>query len=602
MFLAVTPGPVGGPQQGSAAPLAQTAQDAVRMFPVDPVSTSKQEAKFIENNKVLRNEHQFTYHNINGLNHQGVKQLERIRMSFESGLMDEVKYILNLLIVLSNNNPAKISLKKEYAFLVDHLLRYLQDPGVEIDVKIDCFLIIRNLVQNVDNCQVLSLNAQLREIILSFLYIYQDSINHLDFFENDQFKELIKYSLDIIENISSYLSPIHQDDAIFNKLIFIFKINNDKNTSITILRSISRYMYGSSPNDEEDAAAAVAAASAAAASAAAAAAAAASGTGTPVAAATAAGSRSNDASVLIDDEFLNKTLGFLILSNNSNSIDDEIILTSLDFLIQYLSIKEENLTTLIHKDLNRKLILEKLLPLLMVYKQNYKTEFNIQNLNYLRLYKRVLKKEDLNTTIPNVQADEAVFKDLNKLKEPQRATSWLRCCFKPNKFSSITQIELWRAYESQFNKKKLLPAVEFIKNVQFAFPQSKAKVVQLPNNEGRKFIIEGIEPRLEIVSLETGKNDALINYNNELINNPSKFFRPELDRSEQVEIEKFNYGFNDYLKLNEINISTCLLIKEILKYPLGVAMLQAYKFEFVQNCIYVPDLLNYIYHDIVAVL
>lgn len=589
-FLAVTPGLAGQklqqPQQQQAA---TTGADAIKMFPVDPVSTSKQEAKFIENNKVLRNEHQFTYHNINGLNHQGIKQLDRIKMSFESELMDEVKYILNLLIVLSNNNPAKINLKKDYYFLIDHLLRYLQDPQVEIDVKIDCFLIIRNLIQNVDNCQVLSLNIQLREIILSFLDIYQDSINHLNFFENDQFKELIKYSLDIIENISSYLSPIHEDDAIFNKLIFIFKINNDKNTSITILRSISRYMYGSSPNDD-DFNSTIDAKEASVASAG-------GNTGNAN-----GNHRNNDASVLIDDEFLNKTLGFLILSNNNNSIDDEIILTSLDFLIQYLSIKEENLIMLINKDLNRKLILEKLLPLLMVYKQNYKTEFNIQNLNYLRLYKRVLKKEDLNTTIPNVQSDEAVFKDLNKLKEPQRATSWLRCCFKPNKFSSITQIELWRAYESQFNKKKLLPAVEFIKNVQFAFPQSKAKVVQLPNNEGRKFIIEGIEPRVEIVSLETGKNDALINYNNELINNPSKFFKPELDRSEQVEIEKFNYGFNDYLKLNEINISTCLLIKEILKYPLGAAMLQHYKFEFVQNCIYVPDLLNYIYHDIIAVL
>lgn len=535
-------------------------QDSIKMIPIDAISTSKQESKFIENNKILKNEHQFTYHNINGLNHQGIKQLERIKMSFESELMDEIKYTLNLLIVLSNNNPSKINLKKDYSFLIDYLIQYLKNPKIEIDIKIDCFLIIRNLIQNIENCQILSLNIQLREIILSFLNIYQDSINYLNFFENDQFKELLKYSLDIIENISSYLSPINKDDLIFNKLIFIFKLNNDKNISITILRSISRYLYGSNSINE------------------------------------------NDASILIDNEFLNKTLGFLILSNNNNSIDDEIILTSLDFLIQYISIKEFNLINLINNDINRKLILEKLLPLLMIYKQNFKTEFNLQNLNYIRLYKRLLEKKDLNTKIPIISNNETIFNELNKLKEPQRATSWLRCCFKPNKFSNITQIALWRAYESQFNKKKLLPAVEFIKNVQFAFPQSKAKVIQLPNNEGRKFIIEGIEPRLEIVNLETGKNDALINYNNELINNTSKFFKPELKQSEQVEIEKFNYGFNDYLKLNEINISTCLLIKEILKYPQGVSMLKSYKFEFVQNCIYVPDLLNYIYNDIISVL
>lgn len=128
-----------------------TQQDALKMFPIDAVPTSKQEAKFIENNKILKNEHQYTYQNINGLNHQGVKQLERIKMSFESEMMDEVKYVLNLLIVLSNNNPAKINLKKDYSFLVDYLLKYMQEQNVEIDIKIDCFLIIRNLIQNIDN-------------------------------------------------------------------------------------------------------------------------------------------------------------------------------------------------------------------------------------------------------------------------------------------------------------------------------------------------------------------------------------------------------------------------------------------------------------------
>ncbi|CAI8510822.1 unnamed protein product [Pichia kudriavzevii] len=539
--------------------ISQDPQPNTQMIPVDPLPTAKQEARFIDNNKILKNEHQFTYQNIHGLGNQGIKQLERIKMSFESDLLDEIKYVLNLLIVLSNNSPSKINLKQDYSFLVDYLLKYLENPQIEIDVKIDCFLIIRNIIQDIENCQTLSLNEKLREIILSFLDIYEDSVNHLSFFENDQYKELIKYALDIIENISSYLSPIKSDDLIFNRLIRIFKLNNDKNTSITILRSISRYLYGSSAT-------------------------------------------TNDASTLIDDDFLNKTLGFLILANNSNTIDDEVILTSLDFLIQYLSIKEDNLVKLVQGDVNRKLIIEKLLPFLMIYKQNYKTEFNTQNLNHLRLYQRVLKTGDFNTVIPTMGTDDEIFRDLNSLKEPQRATAWLRCCFKPNKYSNITQIELWRAYESQFEKKNLLPAVEFIKNVQFAFPQSKAKVIQLPNDGGRKFIIDGIEPRLQVVNLEKGKNDALVNYNDELTNNPSKYYKKDLKQAEQVEIERFNYGFNDYLKLNEINKSTCLLVKEFLKYPLGVQMLKPYKFEFIQNCIYVPDLLNYIYDDIISFL
>lgn len=44
--------------------ISQDPQPNTQMIPVDPLPTAKQEARFIDNNKILKNEHQFTYQNI----------------------------------------------------------------------------------------------------------------------------------------------------------------------------------------------------------------------------------------------------------------------------------------------------------------------------------------------------------------------------------------------------------------------------------------------------------------------------------------------------------------------------------------------------------
>lgn len=512
-----------------------------RIHPVDPVSTSVQESQFIENNRVLRNEHQFTYTNINGSGHQGCSALVRHKLAFESGILEDIRFVLNNLVIQSNQNPAKISLKGDYAFLPNYLIDYLQSNS-SIDTKIDCLLIIRNSIQNIDNCQIISTNNELRKCLINFLDLYIND-SQLGFFEKEQIQEMVKFSLDIIENISSYLSPVKEDDLIFNKLIEIFKLNENKYISITILRSISRYLYNSS-------------------------------------------STTNDASGLIDDEFLNKTVGFLLLSTNGYDIDDEIILTSLDFLIQYLSIKEENMNILVG-DFNRQLLLEKLIPKLLTHKQNYKTEFDQQSV--IRLYKRI--SDQLNKIIPNINTNSTLFKQLNQLSEPHRAHAWMRCCFKPNKDSYITQIELWRAYEKCFDKASQLAAVIFIKNVQAAFPLSSAKV--LMEGEEKKFVIQGLEPRIEPVTIEIGKQDAL---KGRLINDEN--LKSDLNQSEQVKVDLFNYGFNDYLKLNEINQSTVTLIKQMMEYSSGEQLLKGHQNELLEASIYVPDLMATIYEVI----
>ena len=141
------------------------------------------------------------------------------------------------------------------------------------------------------------------------------------------------------------------------------------------------------------------------------------------------------------------------------------------------------------------------------------------------------------------QLTEDLYSLIVRFPEPLRATTWLRCCYEPyahnNLISTagtdattdvipgeVTQISLWKAYENQFQEiwdpsngesnpdlKPLLPAVDFIKNVSHAFPNSEAMVVNLDSVEGeapkKKFIIKGIQPRQFAVNIDIGNYDAL---------------------------------------------------------------------------------------------
>lgn len=506
-----------------------------RVFPVNAISTGEQEARFEETRRGGRNDAQLVQAAAYGAGTVGILPLERIKLTLESGIVEDVKQILNQLVMQSNQSPSKIALKGEYDFLPDYLLDLLQSETASLDMKIDCLLIIRNVIQAIDNCQIFSMNFRLREILTSILRHYTNKDASISFFEKEQVQEMIKFTLDIIENISSYLSPASKEDPIFRRLLTIFKSNENKYISITILRSIARYLYNSSET-------------------------------------------TNDASSLIDESFLNKTVGFLLLSANEYDIDDEIILTSLDFLIQYLSIKESNMKLLI-QDYNRCAILTTLLPRLLVYKQNYKTEYD--QTQFLRIYKR--QDEPLNTVIPHLEKTSELFTALNALVEPNRAHAWMRCCFKPSKSGTLTQIELWRAYEAQFQKDTQLSAVVFIRNVQSAFPQSTAKVVTVEGE--KKFIIQGIEPRQEPVSVEIGKQDALKGADDD------EYINRSLNQSEQVKHDLFNYSFNDYLKLNDINQSTVSLMKHMIAYDSGLQIWKPHRFHLMEQAIALPDLM-----------
>lgn len=98
---------------------------------------------------------------------------------------------------------------------------------------------------------------------------------------------------------------------------------------------------------------------------------------------------------------------------------------------------------------------------------------------------------------PELPSD--LYAKLYALPEPLRATLWLRICYESSTTNEVTQISLWKSYEKQFGNSKLLPAVEFIKNVNFAIKHSSAMVLDdvnpMTGETTKKFVIKGIKPR-----------------------------------------------------------------------------------------------------------
>ena len=85
--------------------------------------------------------------------------------------------------------------------------------------------------------------------------------------------------------------------------------------------------------------------------------------------------------------------------------------------------------------------------------------------------------------------------------------------FEPVQEAEFTQISLWRSYESKFGQpvresgRKLLPAVEFIKNVSNAFNNAAAIVITDPVTGKKRFVIKGIQPRFKALGIADGERN-----------------------------------------------------------------------------------------------
>ncbi|KAF2858658.1 hypothetical protein K470DRAFT_265876 [Piedraia hortae CBS 480.64] len=87
-----------------------------------------------------------------------------------------------------------------------------------------------------------------------------------------------------------------------------------------------------------------------------------------------------------------------------------------------------------------------------------------------------------------------VIHSILAIPEPERSSRWLQMCFTPDKTGEMTQIELWKAYQTTFlpwnTTHPHLVAGEFIKNVSVVFPGAAAQV-----SAGNRYVMRGVRPR-----------------------------------------------------------------------------------------------------------
>lgn len=410
---------------------------------------------------------------------QGVDDLTRMRMAMVSGLPEEVHWALKKYLAYSNKAPYLISLKSnsELLPLFIHFIEKMEptlsklDAPLSVDVDLPplqrgltSILILRNLAQDSESTQVLATNNSVKEFLLRALELFI-SINTAAFtlYSSNAsfFNELMHYVIDLMEAISSYIAPAKKDDPYFQNLVSILNYTKDRYMVISILRSLSRLLVRSKADEES-------------------------------------------AADNLHDNTLNQIVSYLLVN-----CDSELIMASLDFLYQYILPGNERIATLLGNSW-RYSILATVLPMLLTYNVKLPDYQALDNTE-IRLARRV--KPPAPSEPPKLSQEQ--FKQILELNEPMRSTAWLRCCFEPMDDAEVTQISLWRGYESEFSQavkdsgRKLLPAVEFIKNVSNAFNKASAMVITEQSTGKKRFVIKGIQPRFKPVDIADGERDAL---------------------------------------------------------------------------------------------
>lgn len=456
-----------------------------------------------------------------GAGHLGAPPLERIVMSFRSGIESEVEYALASLSHLSSTEPALIRFDR-LELLGKELIHYFYRPymflldGQEskvtsalIRTSLEALLTLRNAAQDIDNQQWLSQVKSLRKHMVDVLklfvgWFYTGSIkqSYKISLLNELWREALLYLLDLIDPLTCYYVDNSKQDPLFTQLLHVASRVEDKHHFVAAVKGLTHLLFTSGHAAAEDE------------------------------------KIPQNCIDVVKEEHLEIFVNTLFVNDN------EVSLAVLGFIKQYLtsdavhpnhqdSVKNSQLVRL------KKLVqssgglnlhtLMKQLPQLIV--------LNLPLLDATKVEKvpeGTLTKRSAYSGIPSdlPSLPKKLYDVILRFPEPLRATTWLRCCYEPFAYTpvpgldastetapgEVTQISLWKAYELQFEavwknesaKSKypnLLPAVDFIKNVNSAFPDSEAMVINLPTK--KKFVIKGIQPRQFAVSIDVGNYDAL---------------------------------------------------------------------------------------------
>lgn len=409
---------------------------------------------------------------------RGVDDLTRMKMAISSGIPEEVKWALKKYLAYSNKAPYMINLK-DLPELLPLFKRFIENlkPLVEnfdgpilgdvqcldiLQTGLNSILILRNLAQDTESVQVLVSDKSIKDFILIVLQKFEciaRTDSDWQIFEANAsfFNELVHYALDLMEAISSYIAPAKKDDLYFQTLLSLLNYTKDRYMVLSILRSLSRLLVRSKADEES-------------------------------------------AADNLDQRTLSLIVSFLIVE-----CDNELMTAALDFLYQYILPGNQRISLLLN-DTHRFATLAAILPRLLTYNIN-QPDYSILEKSQISLVKRL--RPPAPTVAPDL--DKELFNELLQMNEPMRSTTWLRCCFEPVTDAEFTQINLWRAYESRFAQpvresgRKLLPAVEFIKNVSNAFSEASAMVITESSTGKKRFVMKGIQPRPKPLGIQEGE-------------------------------------------------------------------------------------------------
>lgn len=375
---------------------------------------------------------------------RGVDWVTRISMSLKSGIESEITWALMGLMDLSCRQPEMLTLTSNGSVLPTLLdIAYkssvwspeasLEEEGLmELKDEFESRQQALNAVLILRNLALDPKNSQLLANTPKCVLLVERGLKLSK--GVSRFSEMKSYCVDIAEAISFHINIESADHTFFRSILSVLQSDCDnRGILIPALRALSRLVV----RDENN--------------------------------------------VLGSGEFekgeLDNVLRYLTVD------DDELISAALDLLYQF-TLRQENCSVLLSSLYNREICSTQLVRLL-------RWKLHEPEMDYIRVPRRTLPSPPI---LP-----EWIVNELLEFEEPDRATNWIRASYINDPAGEVTQISLWKAYETQFESysrqgRKLLPAVEFIKNVTSAFDDCQAMVVNLPD-QTRKFIIKGIKPR-----------------------------------------------------------------------------------------------------------
>lgn len=400
-----------------------------------------------------------------GFGVNGVNVLTRVLMSLQCGIEAEEQWALGALVEMSCSTNSFWTFS-DNDILIKTLLKRLRtdtsdvypsdsetnknpDAIFQFDKNsvsrqdlirqqrdLEALLTLRNMIVVPENAQFLAKLPITRDILTYGLDLNNYGVN----------EEYHHYCIEILEMTSTFMKCCSSfQDPLFQNVVSLVSQGEDRSIIVSALRSISRLLI----RDE------------------------------------------NNICKSFPTSFIFQVLKYLLTT------DYELIAASLDFLYQYTA-HPENVSMLMTDATNIAASRRHLVRLLTFGMNSTVVDSTTE---YRRLPKRI--PDPVPEEAPELKPE--ALAELMKYTEPDRAALWIRCCYEPNPRSEVTQISLWKTYEAQFEPHaraggtRLLPAVEFIRNVAAAFHNSQAVVSTLPTGQ-KKFVVKGIQPRRYAIS------------------------------------------------------------------------------------------------------